>query len=526
MNEMTAGEFFAEPSDITWPSDSHIITLRDGRMLEVSVNRWVIPTPTETFAIDWTRLAFGEGPHLNSIRRWVAHNLRHKSVTVAAKGYWNCLTLFNTPAFIAATQDKAEIPYLAFSQAIQQLESKNRWQMAHARDYYTWCHSQQFPFFTDDVVRKLDALVIGGNAKGEAVRSADPDKGPLDAMEVAAITSALRAARVDGSMPINEQAALWLCLGFGANASQYAVMREEDVVPEMINGQIVTTLVSVPRHKKRHVNPRTEFQVRKANRFVGRVLRDLIHENERQHPCRDSNEARPLFRRNEARKVEKGLEEWEWHLRAAEFTKLVKRAIKRLRVLSRSGDPLKINTRRLRYSLATRMVEAGASKWALAAALDHTDLQNVDVYFDIDSGIVEQLDAAMAMVLGERAQRFASIVEKEEDAVNGERAGSRRYYADPDKKLFEPIGTCGHTSFCNVNAPYACYLCPKFQAWIDGPHDLVLDALIDNRTRREEMGLDPKMVAVEDELIAHVAEIITGIAAMKEERGLDYDQYR
>lgn len=154
------------------------------------------------------------------------------------------------------------------------------------------------------------------------------------------------------------------------------------------------------------------------------------------------------------------------------------------------------------------MVAAGASPYALAAALDHSDLQNVGVYFDVHSDIVEHLDKAMAMVLTDRAAKFAKIVECEGDAINGGRPGSRRYVSDRERNLHEPIGTCGHTSFCNVVAPYACYTCPKFQAWLDGPHELVLDKLIESRAEREQMGLDPRFVSVEDQLIIHVAEPI------------------
>lgn len=518
MNKASSAGSFDYPSDVLGLEQAETVALRDGRVLRLGSERWVIPTPTETATIDWTQLMINDGPHLNSIRRWVVFNLRHKSIIGTAKGFLYATALFNSPAFISAAENQIPIPYLAFSQALSSLDAKNRWRLHYARDYYIWCYRQQFPHFLSDVVRKLKSIVIGGNTKGEAVRSADPNQGPLDAMEVAAITTALRAARLEGTMPVDEQAALWLCLAFGANASQYAMMREEDIAPEILNGQVVTTLVSVPRHKKRYVLARTEFKVRKANRFVGRVLEDLLDANEQVCPKSSSNDTRPVFRRSVPRMEQPGLEEWRWHLEAAEFTKLVKRAVKRLRVQSRTGDPLRINTRRFRYSLATRMVEAGASKWALAAALDHSNLYSVGVYFDVDSGIVKHLDAAMAMVLAERAQRFATIVESEAGAVNGDRAGSRRYYGDREKNIHAPIGTCGHTSFCNINAPYACYLCPKFQAWMDGPHELVLDALIENRAKREEMGLDPKIISIEDELIASVADVISRIAALREEK--------
>jgi integrase len=406
---------------------------------------------------------------------------------------------------------------LAFSQAQTALGSSQRWQLHYERDFYRWCRDQQFPYFSADVALRLDGLVIGGNPKGEAVRSADPDEGPLDAMEVASLALALRAARIENSMPLTEQAAVWLALAFGANASQYALMREEDVDPQYLNGLLVATLVHVPRHKKGHVQPRTDFRTRKANRFVGRLLLDLIKSNEEEHPTYASDGGRPLFWRSEPLVRGDDLHEWVWHLTANEFTLLLQKAVKRLRVLSRTGKLLHISPRRLRYSMASRMVQEGASKYAVAAALDHTDLQHVDTYFDVASNIVDHLDRVLALELGARAQSFVKLVEKEGDAVNGDKATSRRYYADREKELFEPIGTCSHSFLCNVSAPYGCYACPKFQAWMDGPHELVLDALIESRNRREQLGLDLRIVAIEDELIIQVADVIRRIAARRGE---------
>ncbi len=501
---------------VTWEPENDCIPLRDGRAVDVSGHTWTVHTPANRFDIQWKGLNLPQGNLYNAARRWIAHLLRTQAASVGAAGFRQASHLFATPAFIKAAETGEDVPYLAFSQAQTALGREQRWQLHYARLFYRWCVSQRFPQFSPEVARKLDDVVIGGNRKGEAVRSADPDKGPLDAMEVATLALALRAARLQGTMPLEEQAAAWLALAFGANAEQYAMMREEDIEPQHVADQLVTTLINVPRHKKGHEKARAAFQTRKANRFIGKLLLDLVKQNREPHPTEDGT-ARPLFRRSEPLNRGKGLEEWAWHLDSKAFTRLLQRAIKRLRVQSRSGSLLQISTRRLRYSMASRMVQEGASKYAVAAALDHTDLQNVDTYFDVHSGILDHIDRAVALVLGARAYGFATLVEKEDDAVNGDNPASRRFFGDRKKDIFEPIGTCGHNFLCNVGAPYACYVCPKFQAWMDGPHDLVLDALIESRTRREELGLDPRIIAVEDELIVHVASIINRIGEMRQQ---------
>ena len=180
-------------------------------------------------------------------------------------------------------------------------------------------------------------------------------------------------------------------------------------------------------------------------------------------------------------------------------------------MLGRDGNLLEVTTRRFRYTFASRMVNNGASRAAVADALDHSDLQNVPVYWEIHSDIVEHLDRAMAMSLAPRAQAFAGIVRDEHDAIRGGEKGSRRFLVDHTARRFAPVGTCGSFSFCNITAPYACYTCVKFQAWMDGPHDDVLAQLILEREERQLQGLDPKIVGIEDQLIVAVAGVIKRI---------------
>ena len=207
-----------DKSAITWAPINGMIRLRDDREIDVSGSRWVIPTPSKTHVIDWGQLNVPAGDHLNAIRRWIAHLLRTQSPTVGAAGFRQAAALFASAAFLAAAERQEAVPYLAFSQAQNALGLERRWQLHYARHFYRWCRDQRFPYFVAEVVTKLDDLVIGGNRKGEAVRSANPDQGPLDAREVSSLALALRAVRMENSMPLEEQAALWLGLAFGANS--------------------------------------------------------------------------------------------------------------------------------------------------------------------------------------------------------------------------------------------------------------------------------------------------------------------
>lgn len=71
-----------------------------------------------------------------------------------------------------------------------------------------------------------------------------------------------------------------------------------------------------------------------------------------------------------------------------------------------------------RYTLATNLVKDGATQRQLAQILDHTDLQHVQVYFDLAGNIVELLDKAL---IGPYAQMLRFF--KGDFIMPGQKAG-------------------------------------------------------------------------------------------------------
>ena len=148
----------------------------------------------------------------------------------------------------------------------------------------------------------------------------------------------------------------------------------------------------------------------------------------------------------------------------------------------------------------------------VAEALDHTDLQNVQVYFDIKSDIVESLDRAMALKLGPVAQAFlGKLVPNEAVADRGGDPTSRVMAVDRATGRPAGLGTCGEHSFCDLLAPVACYTCSQFQPWTDGPHDKILDDLIAQRERKQAAGMDGRMVSIHDATILAIGDVIRRI---------------
>ena len=502
----------SQTADKNFPSQGTLIDL-SGQRVDASDWVWQISSPGMQISLDWSDLKIECSTILAATVAYVADLIRHRSFDTVRNTFTNLKLLRRSASFANADRHRSIIPFEFFIEIRDTLSHDTNYRLHYLRQWYRYCCDLGAASFCEEVAFLLEQKVVGGNKKGQAVLSLDPEEGPLNDLEITALLNGLRAARETGSLDTGELAALWLCVALGGNPLQFALLREEDVTVLEEDGQRFVQ-IRVPRIKKRSESHRSEFRQRKLTAEIGQVVLDLMDESRRareQASWSDPLHAFALFPRADARSD--GDPEYARHLYAREFAALVRRAVQRLNVISpRTGRILAATPRRLRYTYATRLVREGVSKRELADLLDHTDLQNVQVYFDIKSDIVVSLDAAMAMSLGPIAQAFlGKVVRGEHEATRGEDPSSRIRVADKANARTEAVGTCGQYSFCGLLAPVACYTCVHFQPWVDGPHHVLLGELLDLRGKRAEAGQDGRMIAMYDATILAIGDVISRI---------------
>lgn len=497
---------------------NNVIVSRAGYEVDTSGSIWYIPHPSRSISLDWDQIELRSG----LIQKATEAYFRHLIQNYSAREVGNNWELLKHVWLLETVRGSEKIPLQFFTELENVLPTRETYRLHFARKWYTWCSDAGFPPFSPEVAFHLEQRVIGGNEKGTAVRSADPEKGPLQDGEVKALGNALRAARTTGAIDLQEETAVWLALAFGSNPEPMALLREEDfwaLADSELDAPIY--LLNIPRHKKGDSAPRTQFRERRVNPEIGEIVQALINQNRAESPLRNGDsDGRPLFRRNSPRSdlpQDGAGSDYRFHYTSQEFSSLVARAVDKLAVISpRTGRPLKVTMRRFRYTLGTRLVQEGASRRVVAQLLDHTDLQNVGVYFDTKSDIVERLDAAAALELGPLSQAFlGKLVRSEREAVRGDRPSSRIYQTDRKRDRLDALGTCGSFSFCGLTAPIACYTCVRFQPWMDAPHDKALTALLAERNRRQDAGLDPSMIEIFDMTILAIADVIRRIDAVR-----------
>ncbi|MBT1537103.1 site-specific integrase [Ralstonia solanacearum] len=387
------------------------------------------------------------------------------------------------------------------------------------RIWYIWATDAEIPGFDFDMAADLESFTIGGGVKGEAVLRNDPKNGPLHSTEFDRLYQAMQIATESGPFSVDDLAVMWLFMALGCRPRSLQLLNEEDLIrTEMADGTVKYEL-RIPRVKKPGEKERSRFRTRPLRREIGRLLEKIVAANrgaralQQDLPYRCSRST-PMFRTAAMREslIGTAFEEEAFRWRTTYFSDAVARVTEWLGLAGCDGEPLHLTPRRLRYTFATRLVQDGASPVMLADALDHTDLQHVMVYYNARSDIVIDLDETMAAQLTPWGQAFmGTIVRTEARATRGNDPASRIRHLDRRRGKLENIGTCGRFDPCGLMAPIACYTCRKFQAWLEAPHELVLNALREDRDQHLQRGADPKMTQARDLTISAVTWVVKRI---------------
>lgn len=349
-----------------------------------------------------------------------------------------------------------------------------------------------------------------GNQKGVAVRQRDPVDGPFSEEEYTALYKAVDAAFGKGEIPLWTAVLARLLFVCGGRISQYASLKAKDFRVEGAD-----FVLSLPQAKTGLAHARASFIEFRLSPQTGR----LVSEHLERHRADGYNDEAPMFlesevlirRQNPHPYVEGDL--FYGHCEQASLSGRFTKLVAEIAPLTSRLDfsPIPVVPKRFRSTFGTRLAEEGAGRAEIAERLGHTDLQNVDVYFEASPIIVENIDKAMGRQLAPLARAFRGrLVEDEEHSTHKGALGSRIIDFRVSSK---PLASCaGRAQGCGFNKPVACYTCFKFEPWLDGPHEKVLKRLEDERAMWAQ---DERMATINDEAIEAVREVIAECAQVR-----------
>lgn len=376
----------------------------------------------------------------------------------------------------------------------------------------------------DDAVFKLtDQWTLGGNDKGVAVLTLDPETGPFSDLEFEAIGLHAAHRYAEGGLRTDEYACLSMFKASGRRAVQIASIKCKDFSYSSKYTGSLTYVVLIPKAKVRGGKFRSILKPYALVNAVAQVVELHIKEQTakvenalgRKMTIEEKGEL-PLFidvgTIEEIQSINPNdmmdyLKSELPHIKSSNLINKLNSAVKKLKIISeRTGEPLKSTSYRFRYTLGTRAAREGAGTLTIANLLDHSDTQNVDVYVANSPEHAIHISKIMNQPLARYASAFVGKLVEDEAEANAENTGAARI---PCREKGCDVGSCGSSSFCLDYAPIACYLCPKFRPWAHAPHQLILEWLVEERERlKADTNGDMQIVSINDRAILAVCQVI------------------
>jgi integrase len=458
------------PSDdlllFTWDNPGQVID-RNGRPVDTKVKVWCLQDPLDNIDLNWDTLETATDVK-DAVRAHISHTIESQAPKTAHQVFKQ---LKYCIARLPSLKSAWDLTFEVMEGLLAELRGERKdWRFHYLRKWYQWCDDQGIPGFMGEVATQLYELRVSQNPKGERVMSRDVDEGPLSHDEHFLIRQAVK----DGRGPLLSRVIIMLLLELGARPIQLVQLEEQDFI--VITGPSGHKFYSlnVPRAKQRTVGDPGKKN-RRISPQLGQLIETLIECNHSTYD--DQGPQMPLLcvRNRSVKKLTKELRgHYELHLKVVGFAQRVRGYPQSANIISpRTGKLLKLVPRRLRYTYFTMLAEQGASTLHLAELADHSDDKSIAIYVASTSSVVERLNAA----LGKDAH-FASIIKRFLGEVikhtGNEDSAALIQGSTPTFKDLGGIGVCGANFLCNLYPPLSCYLCPKFQAWIDGPHEHLL----------------------------------------------------
>ncbi|MCC2607714.1 site-specific integrase [Planctobacterium marinum] len=338
------------------------------------------------------------------------------------------------------------------------------------RGMYAWFVEEGFPYFDEDFYDfYLSTLKFGtDDGKGLDVLMELPDRGPLTFKEQNEFRDAM--TNVDLQSLSTQELQGFFALKIG----QLLGIRDVQVIglqfSDLKKSESGAFSIDVKRAKQRGSNPR---RTPKKTRPVTPVLIKLVDMLEKRYMA----EAKTSFNKS-------------WHV-VCDFSKGRKSyptgertsyvTFKNRRILFEEYLNLgfKVTNRRLRKTFCTRLIANGTPLKVVAELMDHSDLQQLEVYYRHTHHIAQKLDKVLCEEAREIIDAFnGKVIKQGEESQAGQ-----QIFAPVSDFQLTLIGSCGSGKPCSLNPPLACYGCKSLEAFEDADHKSVVDHMVNEIKR-------------------------------------------
>lgn len=449
-----------------WDNPKKVID-RNGRPVITTAEIWELQDPSDNINLNWDTLKTATDIK-DAIKCHVAHTIEAQAPKTAHQVFKQLKYCFVRLPPLESTWD---ISYEFLESAIAQARVERKdWHFHYIRRWYRWCEEQGIQGFSGEVASRLYRLRININPRGERVMTRDINDGPLTHDEHFLIR---RAVKEDKGRLV-DRVIIMLLLELGARPVQLVELEEQDFLVQMSPSKQPFYALNVPRAKQRNVGE-AEKKRRRISPELGRLIENLIEVNHIKFGDQGSQMPLLCIRNRLNKKLTSELKvRYALHMKVVGFSQRVRWYPASVNLISpRTENIIKLSARRLRYTYFTMLAEQGTSTLHLAELADHSNDRSITIYVSSTSSVVDRLNAALG-----KDSHYTNTIKRFLGQVAEPKSNGRDtaviFGSTPTFINLGGIGVCGANFLCNLYPPLSCYLCPKFQAWTDGPHEKLL----------------------------------------------------
>ena len=460
--------------------------------------------------LDFSRLSLAATFPVTSLKYTL-----HVFVKLNAPSY--VMNLFNAFVHFLAVRDGLpalkSISVAEISNYASRLQEHEKWRIGTLNVLLQKWNALGLPGVETECAQYLRERRKPGNVKGAAVRQRDPVQGPFSEEEYLTLYKAVDAAYGTGAISRWVIVLFRLLFAAGGRISQYASLKAKDV-----GGECSKFVLRLPQVKTGLEHSRASFIEFDLSPQTGRLVMEHI-ESLRAEGWGDDAPLFPVtevLTRGSREQLRGSGDSFYGHCTRNQLSYTFSRTLNVIApATSRLDfDQMPVTTKRFRPTFGTRLVDEGASRNVVAHLLGHTDLQNVDVYFEQSAEGLSNMNKAMGPNLAPVARCFQGRL------IGCRQQATKKY--EPGSTIIDfrvstkGLASCaGEAWSCAFDKPVACYTCFRFEPWLDGPHEAVLARL---ERDREKWSSDTKMATINDAAIIAVQEVIAECALARKQR--------
>ncbi len=449
-----------------WNNPGKLVA-RNGCVINTATQIWRLPGTAGVLCLNWANVT--TAPDINNtLKAYLAHIIEAKEFGTAKTTFDH---LKHVICELLTLNSLEELHPATLEGALEKLRRNGTaWKFGYVRRWYRWCNDQNIAGFNDETEKCLYQCKISPNSSGHAVMTRDPERGPFSDQEHWLIRLSLK----EGKGSLLDRVCIGLLLELGSRPLQLILLEEQDF--RVTNGFYS---LNVPRVKQQTVGPHVRKR-RRISEQLGQSILSLIKENHEKFG--DYGPEMPIlcgYRSKTSEEVKTLNLEKIPHMTRDSFKNMVVAFARKAGILSpHTGKILNLFPYRFRYTFGTRHAEQGTPKTIIAELLDHDTEVSANVYIKSTNNMVDRLNTA----LGNNPD-YTSVISRFLGQVTL-RSGDQAPHTiingtTPTLKNLGGIGACGADFLCKLMPPLSCYICPKFQAWTDGPHKEMLEEVED-----------------------------------------------